>query len=314
MSTGSLVSVFSSAVLPVLGIVAVGYVFGRLRPVDVEPINALAMYVLLPALVFDSLLSNPLGDAAVGLVTAILAFMVAMYALSEVVGRGLGASGGSLSALVLAGTFPNVGNFGIPVASFAFGDVGRTTAVVFVVVQTVSMYTLGVYVASRGEDVPRLAVFRRIAALPIFHAVVVALVLQWTGFVPPPGGTFMGTVGLVGDASIPLFLLVLGVQLANAEPGGTLSATLAPATLKLLVAPLVAIAVVLAVGVESPAVARSFVLLCAGPVAVTPLVILIEFGGPVGARDLSAITVVTLLGSVPVVTVLIALLRAGVLV
>lgn len=315
----SLVSVFGSAILPVLAITLAGYILGRTADVEVGPLNTVTLYVLLPALILHSILSTDIvGSTALRLVTAMLLFTFSMLAIAAVVGRLLGESGQQLSALLLGGSFPNSGNFGIPVATFAFATVGRNVAVLFVVVQNVLIYTLGVYVVARGSGDAWRGATRRVVTLPAVHAVVLALAVRWAGLVPPMEGTTMQTLRLVGDASIPLFLVILGLQLARAEPTAAIRRTTPTVGLKLLVAPVVGLAVALGIGLAPTRVARSFVLLCAGPIAVSPLVLFVEFGsdrteGLTGAEYLGTAVFVTTLASVVVVTGMIVLLQSGVL-
>ena len=127
----------------------------------------------------------------------------------------------------------------------------------------------------------------------------------------------MRTLGLVGDSAIPLMLLILGIQLARVDAAEAVSRTWGGTVLKLGVAPLVGLAVALALGFDDPAVARVFVLEAAMPAAVTPLILLAEFGeGEVGGVPVesfvSTVVLVTTVVSVPVLTGLIALLDAGV--
>ncbi|MFB6133872.1 MAG: AEC family transporter [Halanaeroarchaeum sp.] len=314
----SLVSVFVEAVLPVLAIAAAGYLLGTFRNVAVEPLNTVTLYVLLPALVLHSLLSSRFGSSvALALVAAMLAFTFLMLLVSTAAGRLFGESGPRLSALVLAGSFPNTGNFGIPVATFAFGDVGRSVAVIFVVVQNVLIYSLGVAIVTRGEGRTWRSSLGRIARLPPVYAVLIAALLYAFGRVPPAGGTVVETLRLLGEASIPLFLLILGIQLQEANPGIALRRTVPGVGLKLLVAPVVGLGVAYALLIDAPVVARSFVLLCAGPIAVGPLVVFVEYeegpSGLSGAEYLSTAVFVTTLGSILVVTGLIVLLRSGTL-
>lgn len=132
----SLVSVFASSVLPVLLIAGAGFLLGRTHAPDPDPINTLVVYVLMPALVFHTLVTTDLGGGtALSLVGAMLAFTFGMLGLAAAVGWGLDESGPRFSALLLSSSFPNVGNFGIPVAAFAFGAIGRSVAVLFVIVQ-----------------------------------------------------------------------------------------------------------------------------------------------------------------------------------
>lgn len=308
----SLVSVFASSVLPVLLVAGAGFLLGRFRDPDPEPINTLVVYVLMPALVFHTLVTTDLGGGtALSLVAAMLAFTFGMLGLAAAVGRGLDESGPRFSALLLSASFPNVGNFGIPVAAFAFGAVGRSVAVLFVIVQNVLLYTLGVYLVSRGSGEEGRAAVGQVFALPLVYAVLAAGVVRLGGLPLDPRGTTLRTVELLGDASIPLFLLILGLQLAESDPGAALSRAAPAVGLKLLAAPVVGAAV--GVALLPPETAAPFVVLCAAPVAVTPLVLHVEFGGAApgdpdrsgaltGPEYVSTAVFATLLGALPVVT------------
>jgi len=321
MAGDSIVAVLTSAVGPPLSIAAAGYLLGRWKDVDVEPLSTVTVYLLLPALVFHSIVTMPIDAATVGsLVATMVLFTGVLAGVSVAVGSLAGESGLTLRAGSIAAAIPNAGNFGIPVATFAFGAVGRTTAVLFVLVQNVLMYTVGVYVLSRGGEADgRLAALRRVFELPLTYAVLAAGGVLALGVVPPVDGPVMGTIEMAGDASIPVFLVILGIQLADMRPGSALRRTLPMVGVKVLVAPVVALGVVLAVGVTDSVAARSFVMLAAGPSGVVPLVLAIEFGSDDGT-DLSAaeyvgtVIFLTVLGSLPVVTGLIVLLRTGALV
>jgi len=321
MAGDSIVAVLTSAVGPPLSIAAAGYLLGRWKDVDVEPLSTVTVYLLLPALVFHSIVTMPIDAATVGsLVATMVVFTGILAGVAVAVGSLAGESGLTLRAGSIAAAIPNAGNFGIPVATFAFGAVGRTTAVLFVLVQNVLMYTVGVYVLSRGGEADgRLAALGRVLELPLTYAVLAAGAVLALGVVPPADGPVMGTIEMAGDASIPVFLVILGIQLADMRPGSALRRTLPMVGVKVLVAPVVALGVVLVVGVTDSVAARSFVMLAAGPSGVVPLVLAIEFGSDDGT-DLSAaeyvgtVIFLTVLGSLPVVTGLIVLLRTGALV
>ena len=313
----SLLSVFVSSVLPPLAIAGVGYALGSVRSVDVDPLNTVVLYVLLPALVFHSLVTGSVGgDTVASLAVGMVGFTLVMMAGAALIGRAVGESGDTLGGFILTSAFPNAGNFGIPVATFAFGAVGRDTAVLFVVVQNVLLYTLGVAIVSRGGDAATAV--RRVLAMPVMYAVLAAGAVVALGVQFPAEGTAAGTLELVGNASIPLFLLILGLRLAEMNPASAVVRSLPAVGLKLLAAPLVGAAVALAVGIADPTAARAFVLLCAGPAAISPLVLLIEFGdeagdGLSGSDYVGSVIFATLLGSVPAVTIVLVLLTSDVL-
>lgn len=305
----SFASVVAGAVLPVVAVAAAGYLLGYLRSPDVGPINTVTVYVLLPALVFDTLVTSPFGGrTALSLVGAMLLFTFAMLVLGGVTSLLVGEEGSRRSALVLAAAFPNVGNFGIPVATFAFGETGRSIAVLFVIVQNVLLYSLGVYIVSWASGDGGRAALGRVFRLPVGYAVVAAGATLALGVDLDPNGAFLRTVSMLGDASIPLFLLLLGMQLADTDPGGAFVRTAPAVALKLGVAPFVGAGVAaLVLGSDT---APTFVLLAAAPVAVTPLVLHLEFGGEEeglsGAAYTSTAVFLTVVGSVPVVAAVLA--------
>lgn len=312
-----LLDIFASAILPILAIAGVGYLLGRFRDVEPGALNTIAIYVLSPALVFHSLATTTLtGGELARIAGGVVVFHLVMLAIVEGLGRALGESEPLLSALVLVSVFGNTGNYGIPLSSFAFGATGRSTAVLYLTVQGVLIYTVGTYIAARSGGASGVTGVRRVLELPLVYAVVAALGARWFGVVPPTDSTAMQTVQLVGDSAIPVMLLILGIQLARVDTVGALSLAWEPTALKMLVAPAVGMAVALALGFADPTVARTFVLESSTPSAIMPLLLLGEFGeGRIEGVPLTAyvstVVLVTTLASIPVLTALIALLRSG---
>jgi predicted permease len=90
-------------------------------------------------------------------------------------------------ALVPSGSFPNSGNYGVPLSAFAFGAVRRSTAVVFLAVQSVLVYTVGTSVAARAGGTNGLAGLARVVRVPLTDAVVAALAARAAGVFPSTG-------------------------------------------------------------------------------------------------------------------------------
>ena len=314
------ISVFTTAILPIVAVGGVGYLLGSLRDIETDSLNTVVVYVLAPALVFHSLATTTLaGSTLVRITAAVVLFHLGAILVAEVAGRAVGASPTALAALILVTAFPNTGNYGIPVSNFAFGETGRATAVVALSVQAVLIYTLGVYIAGRGSAGGVAAGVRRVFSVPLVYAVVAALLARWLDVLPPADASAMSTLQLVGDSAIPVMLLVVGIQLARTDVGSTLSAVGGAVALKMVVAPVLGVGVALAVGFSDPVVARTFVLETAMPSAVTPIILVGEFaegevaGVPVGEFVSTAIFATTLV-SVITLTAVIAVLQTGVVV
>ena len=119
-----------------------------------------------------------------------------------------------IAALVLVALLPNAGNFGLPVTRFAFGDEGLARAGVFFITASVLTYTVGVFVASLGRRGPGEAL-RGLLRVPTLYAVAAGFVIAGMGWSLP--GPVDRTVSLLADACIPVFLIVLGMQLRSAS-------------------------------------------------------------------------------------------------
>lgn len=248
----SLTAAFTNAVLPILAVAVAGYLLAHATDIDVDPINTLGLYVLVPALAFHSIATTDFGGGAIAkLAIGVVGYSLLMIAIAWGVGRISGESGPLLGALMLAAAFPNSGFVGIPLSEFAFGITGRTTAVLFLTIQNLLVYTVGVYVASRGTGRGAGDAAREVFRLPLLYAVIAAVAARVLGVAPAADTAFMSTVGMVGDAAVPVMLLVLGLQLADTDIGAVReSAT--PTLLKLAVAPLVGVSLALALGSRTP--------------------------------------------------------------
>ena len=315
----SLLGIFATAILPIVAVAAVGYALGRYRDVEADALNTITVYVLAPALVVHSLATSELGGGTIfGIVAAVSLFTAVMIAVGEGIGRLTGQREPLLGAFVLVVVFPNVGNYGIPLSDFVFGPTGRSVAVLVTALQGVIVYTVGIYIAARGAESAPLADMKRVFGVPLVYAVVVALVARYLGVVPPADSTLMQTLELVGNASIPVMLLILGVQLSGVDADGALRPVGVASALRLLLAPAVAAGVVLLVGFENTTVARAVVLLLATPAAVTPIILVGAFSAAGEGVDpgefVSATVFVTTVLSVVTVTGLVALLQSGLLV
>ena len=311
----SLVAALTEAILPVLSIAGVGFLLGRVRDVPVDAIATVTIYVLLPALVFHSLVTTPIGERTAFLLgSGVIVYTLGMLALAGGVGSILGESGATYGGLLLSSSFPNSGNYGIPLAAFAFGAVGRSTAVLYIAFQSVLMYTVGVSIASRGSSTSMKTAVLEIFRLPLIYAVVAAPIVRLLDLVPAEGTPTMEVLRLTGDAAIPVMLLLLGIQLANTTYGSAVRRTTPAVILKLAVSPVLAIGVALALGLDGD-IGRVFVLACAMPVAVTPLLLTIKYDAGdealTGPEYVSTAILLSTIGSVGTLTVLLAALQSG---
>jgi predicted permease len=310
-----------SAIVPILLILTAGFLLNRIRGIDPGPLNTLSLFVLTPALVIHSIALTDLETGALVKITVgVGAFLAGVLAVSWLYGVLTGKEGAVLNGFLLVTAFGNAGALGIPLADFAYGDVGRQVAVLFAAVHGALVFTLGLFIALGSGDDGGDVVTKRVFRYPLVYAVALTVLARVGGVVPEAGSPLMETLGLVGEASIPVMLLVLGVQLSETEYYGALSMTVIPTLFRFVVSPLVGLAVALTLGFQEPVVGRVFVLLSAMPAAVAPVIFVGEVAGDttVGGVTLpefvSATVFVTTLASIPLLGVVITLLQTGVLI
>jgi hypothetical protein len=204
---------------PVFAIIAIGYVFARLRKIDLRAVIDLLLYITIPALVISSLSRKPLETelvvtVAVSACAVVAATGVVAFLYLRLTGRA------GLRGFYLPTMFMNTGNMGLPLALLAFGQEGLTVAVLYYVTMSIVVYTAGIYIASgRGG-------FREVLSLPLIYAAVLALGLNEASVAIP--GPLLTTIDMLGAATIPLMQLSLGYRLYSTRitsPGATLASS-----------------------------------------------------------------------------------------
>lgn len=304
----ALIETLLSAVLPVFSIAAIGYGFAKRREINVEPLSTVSVYILLPALVFHSLATSDIAtEVALAAFFGVYGFVLAMFVLTEAVCYFSDLSDSMRNALLLTVIFPNVGNYGLPLSDFAFGSTGREMAVIFIIAQATLMYSMGVFIASRRSDRTSMAAFVRVFHLPMIYAVAAALLLRGLGWVPSPDQAIMEAIALTGEATIPIMLLILGMELATVRRTASVRRVFQATSLTLVISPVIALGIALFLELPNT-IAKPFVLLGAMPSAITPLLLLIEFGGESptdGIEFASAVIFITTVLSIGTVSLLI---------
>jgi predicted permease len=198
------------AVLPVLICVLVGFALARLdQPFDHKMVGRLVANIGYPTLVLAHLSDQ---HVTVGAFLEIVLAAAAAVACFGVIGWGfLIALGLPIRAFLPPLMLNNVGNIGLPMSIFAFGDQGLAYALAFLVVVVVGIFTIGIWVPQGRVS------FRDIARTPVIYAVVITLVLMATDTrLPTP---IDDAFTILGGLAIPLMLLTLGHTLATLRTG-----------------------------------------------------------------------------------------------
>lgn len=207
-------SIFFQVMLPVLLIFLCGYILQRWQRLNLKAISSMAIYILSPCLVFRTFYQSELNDQYFFMVLFSLLLLFSLIVLNKLYVKWRRFSPADESGLILSTAFMNSGNYGVPVILFAYGEAGFHYAVSFMVLQSIIMNFFGVYYAARGKAGIRDAVWL-VFKMPVIYAALLAILLQVFQINFPDN--FYGAIDMVADATIPVVMLLLGMQLADLQ-------------------------------------------------------------------------------------------------
>lgn len=289
MSLTDLAATFANNLLPVLALSTAGFLLGRALSIDSRSLGRVIFYFFSPILVFNLLIHNdlPFNELARTMGFSFSVFL-AMSALTLLVGLFFRFDRPTLLAILLTAAFANTGNYGLPLVSFAFGEDALAHATLYFVTNSILFNTVGVLIASLGHlDFKQAAL--GMLKVPTVYAVLLAVLLnQFNLTLPMP---LERTIGLAADGSIPLMLVLLGLELARVQWSHSLRALGLGTGLRLLVGPLVGFLLAIPFGLQGAARQANLVE-AAMPAAVTNTVLASEY-----KLDSSLVTAIVFIGT-----------------
>lgn len=306
MSRALLVSIFLSDILPIFAIAFVGFLLARFFDVSVKTLSRVTFYALVPCLVFNTLTSSAVPSAQFGRVVAFCLLIAGILGLvARLVGAALRLDRPSLIAFVLVAMISNNGNYGLPVVLFAFGNEAFTYASIYFVTGAVLTYTVGVFLAASGRRSVRHALLG-LTKVPVLYSVAVAILVM-AFHIPIPVGIGR-PIMLLGEAGVPMMLLVLGMQFERAAVPQRPAAVAAASALSLLITPLIAIGMAPLLGLTGPA-RQAAILEASMPAAVVTTILALEFD--VAPSFVTSVVFITTVLSPFTLTAIIAFLQQG---
>ncbi len=292
-------AVLFNIVLPVFLVAGLAALVHRPLGFDLRTFSRGAFYLFTPALICDLLLTSDVdGWEFVRILVAQLAVTAVLWGLGEAVARLLRLDGPTRSGLLISLLFMNAGNYGLPVTLFAFGQPGMTRATIYFAISATTSASLGVFLAARGRLTVKSAL-GRVTTAPLIYAAAFGLFCNFLK-VPLPE-LLTKAIHLLGQASVPVYLIVLGIQLSKAfeERGGmgkNWPALVFVVAARLLLSPALTFGVVGLMGMGAPAW-QTVVVESAMPSAVMSTILAHEFDSdpPFVARVILVTTLLSLL-------------------
>ncbi|WP_405404409.1 AEC family transporter [Paracoccus sp. Ld10] len=195
-----------SVTAPVLIIIALGYLWARMRmPFDNPTIGALVLRIGTPCLIFSSLTNAQIALADMG--TMVLAAVLVIGGSTVLGAVTLRIARLPLHTYLMIPMHGNSGNMGLPLAAMVFGPEGLALGIAYFTVVAISQNTLGHVISAGRFDL------RSFVGQPVVHASVVTIAVLLSGVAVP--AWLARTTEMLAGMVIPTMLLLLGVALSR---------------------------------------------------------------------------------------------------
>ncbi len=259
---------FVQVILPVLLIALTGFVFGRRTGADLSSLSSSALYLFAPSLVFSALMKQSVeGDVLSRLALFMVLYTASLCLLAYGIARWRKFDGNMTRAFTLTTSMMNIGNFGLPLVFFAYGDASLNISVVLFVLFNIPLGSLAIVIA-QGQGVKWQEALKNTMKIPIFYAVILAILCKLLEWQPPE--FLLRSTELLGQAAIPIMLVLLGMQLSRSKLHQNWGFISLATVIRLMVGPCLAIMLVSLLGLDG--LTRKVVILqTSTPSAVLPL-------------------------------------------
>ncbi len=314
-------TIFTDIILPVLLMVGLGACLQKAKPLDIQTLSKVTIWLLVPSFLFLKIYESNLTWTQIGGVSLALTLpMIVVAGLLYFLLRWFRVPIPALSAIIMSAVVVNAGNFGIPVAELTYASRGGTPLLQFpgmtsadgvavqalcVLISNLTLWGFG-YVAitlAKGDGWRGVLGYFK---LPMIYAIVLAFILRDTHTPLPKLVTF--PLQMLTDATVPIMLITLGAQLARSARWPQWHIVLPVAAIKLALMPLITWPLVMGLGMW-PWPGAQLVISAAGPAAVNVLFITLELGGDADlAADCVFWSTVLCAGTVTAVIAMVAMM------
>ncbi|MCB1233721.1 MAG: AEC family transporter [Verrucomicrobiae bacterium] len=305
-----LLPILRDVCLPILLVTGVGWLADRRLGLNLQTLVRLNLYVFVPVFIFVRLTTSDLSDRVGAQVIGFTLLVIGAMALAS---WAVARSRRERLSLQLATMFYNSGNWGIPLMTLAFSDLGPVVQVFVLATMNVTTFTIGLFLASShdGEDGSRPPAWRRLLPVlrqPSLYGIAAALICRRLGN-PLEDVVFIWKPLLyLADALVAFALVTLGAQLSQTRPPRIEGALARALLIRLLGGPLTAAGLTLLFGFHGE-FAAILILSAASPTAVNTALLAHEFKGD--TRFASAAVFYSTLLAAGVVTGLLGAMRGG---
>lgn len=202
-------------ILSIILMIGLGYFLKRIDFLSedaIDPLNSLVMYILLPCMIFSAISTADLALLPkLGILPlVIIASSVITGFISYFILKKLGLDDIELWSVLVTVMIANTGFMGYPVTLGIFGQEGFLRAI-FCDIATLCIFLSLSYVLVLKFGGNVRTALKKILFFPSLWAIILGLAINF--FNIPIGPVLENTIGYLGQGTIPLIMIVLGLSI-----------------------------------------------------------------------------------------------------
>lgn len=194
-------------VFPIFAIVALGYVYGKVKHSNMDAVNHMIMDIFVPALVFAKLANSNfnIGEYVPLAITGVIIMLGSGLVLWPIVRQ----TSVQVKTFIPPMMFSNAANIGLPLQVLAFGEQALPAALILLLAFNLLHFSLGIYILDHRSH--WLDTFKQ----PVILAGIAAVAFKLLDLQLPSSAAV--PLDMLGNVCVPLMLFSLGMRLTTAQ-------------------------------------------------------------------------------------------------
>lgn len=222
--------ILSHNILPIIFIVALGFMMGKRFRMDIQTLSKLNFYIFVPAFTFYQIYTTDLPDSMLWVLLFALAMLFVNYLVALLFGKFRRYDVGMRNAFMNSLMFYNSGNIGIPLITLVFSGMPFIVAgetpylapalalqVVVLIIQNLSVNTLGFYNAGIGKKMSWKEALASVFKMPTVYAIPLAFLFKYCVSYDLTQFPLWAGIQYLKEGLVPIALFTLGVQLSRTK-------------------------------------------------------------------------------------------------
>lgn len=202
----------NQSVFPIFLLGIIAFIYQRVVQPNINQITHPVLFIFVPVFIFYNLIKQDIKLLALFTPFVFMILLTgSLILLAYLASLALRFSWEHTIGLMLSCSMINVGNFGLPLIYFTYGQEAVSYSLFIFIVFNIPLGTLAIYLVSPKARLQEVG--KDIIRIPIFNALIIALLFTALDLSLPE--CLNKGLSLLAQAAIPLLIFILGLQLAN---------------------------------------------------------------------------------------------------